>query len=148
MPTAATPDAVADRLHGAAVHLVRLVRKEDTTSGLSPARLSVLSVLVFGGPRTVGELAAVEQVRSPTMSGLVAQLERDGLVERGAQAGDARVVLVRPTARGRRVLQAARRRRIEALAARLRDCNPAELTVLDQAAAAIERVVNGSEPGP
>src|SRR5207253_1577300 len=88
---AAASDEVADRLHSAAIHLLRLVRREDTASGLTPARLSALSVLVFGGPRTVGELAAAEQVRSPTMSRLVAGMESDGLVERRPSTDDRRV---------------------------------------------------------
>ena len=68
------PATVADHLHSAAIHLLRLVRRRDAETGLSPARLSALSVLVFGGPRTVGDLAADEQVRSPTMSRLVAEM--------------------------------------------------------------------------
>jgi hypothetical protein len=53
---------VADQLHSAAIHLLRRVRRADVESGISPARLSVLSVLVFGGPQTLGTLARAEQV--------------------------------------------------------------------------------------
>src|SRR5919199_1876113 len=74
--------AVADRLHSAAIHLLRRLRKVDEASGLSAPRLSALSVLVFAGPRTLGELAAAEQVRPPTMTRLVRALERSGLVTR------------------------------------------------------------------
>ena len=63
--------AVADRLHSAAIHLLRRVRKQDVATGEGPARLSALSVLVFGGPKTLGELAAAEQVKPPTMSRIV-----------------------------------------------------------------------------
>jgi len=52
--------AVADRLHSAAIHLLRRVRKQDAVSGVGPAQLSALSVLVFGGPKTLGDLAAQE----------------------------------------------------------------------------------------
>src|SRR5215510_2529732 len=47
------PEAVtvADRLHSAAIHLLRRVRKQDVATGEGPARLSALSVLVFGGPK-------------------------------------------------------------------------------------------------
>ncbi len=63
--------AVADRLHSAAIHLLRRVRKQDAATGEGPARLSALSVLVFGGPMTLGQLAAAEQVKPPTMSRIV-----------------------------------------------------------------------------
>jgi hypothetical protein len=64
-------EAIADRLHSAAIHLLRRLRREDATSGLSAPRLSALSVIVFGGPLTLGELANAEQVRPPTMTRLV-----------------------------------------------------------------------------
>src|SRR5437868_13069961 len=110
-PTPVTrPEAadVADRLHSAAIHLLRFVRREDTRSGLSAPRLSALSVIVFAGPLTLGELAAAEQVRPPTMTRLVAALEAEGLVERVPDPRDGRVVRVRATARGRRLLMAGR----------------------------------------
>ena len=75
-PRAGSADAVADRLHSAAIHLLRRLRREDDASGQSAPRLSALSVLVFGGPQTIGALAAAEQVRVPTMSRVVAALGR------------------------------------------------------------------------
>jgi DNA-binding MarR family transcriptional regulator len=140
MPSATDPEAVADKLHSAAIHLLRLVRREDTATGLSPARLSALSVLVFAGPRTVGELAAAEQVRSPTMSGLVAELERDGLVERERSPEDGRAVVVRATGRGRRMLHSGRRRRVAALAERLAGLAPDDRAALARAAALMEEI--------
>src|SRR5271170_1695702 len=81
---------IADRLHSASIHLLRRVRKQDAATGEGPARLSALSVLVFGGPMTLGELAAAEQVRPPTMSRIVTGLEHSRLAERLTDAGDAR----------------------------------------------------------
>src|SRR5204863_2334816 len=67
----------ADRLHSAAIHLLRRLRVRDRESGVGPAQLSALSVLVLGGgPRSLGELAEAEQVRPPTMSRIVAGLVR------------------------------------------------------------------------
>ena len=74
------PTCVADRLHSAAIHLLRRFRKQDVATGEGPARLSALSVLVFGGPKTLGELAAAEQVKPPTMSRMVAGLARSRLM--------------------------------------------------------------------
>src|ERR671919_2795330 len=93
---------VADRLHSAAIHLLRRLRVEDEALGISAPRLSVLSVLVFAGPKRIGELARIEQVEPPTMTKLVDGLVRDGLAIREADADDARAVRVRATPVGAR----------------------------------------------
>jgi DNA-binding MarR family transcriptional regulator len=130
--------AVADRLHSAAIHLLRRLRREDVASGIGPARLSALSVLVFAGPMSLGSLAAAEQVRPPTMSRIVTGLEARGLVARTSDPRDGRQVILRATAAGTRVLQQGRRRRIAALAGRLRPLAPRQLATLAEAAALIE----------
>lgn len=132
---------VADRLHSAAIHLLRRLRAEDDASGLSGPRLSTLSVIVFGGPITLGELAAAEQVKPPTMSRLVAALEARGLVTREGDAHDARVVRVRATHRGARLLQEGRGRRIARLQHRLQELDAEELELVGRATAVLERVV-------
>jgi DNA-binding MarR family transcriptional regulator len=129
---------VADRLHSAAIHLLRRVRRVDEETGLSAARLSALSVLVFGGPTTLGQLARAEQVSAPTMSRLVAGLERDGLVAREAHERDGRSVLLSATADGRRILVAGRERRIGELAALFAGLSDDELATLGEAAAIVE----------
>jgi DNA-binding MarR family transcriptional regulator len=106
----------ADRLHSAAIHLLRRLRVRDRESGVGPAQLSALSVLVLGGgPLSLGELAEAEQVRPPTMSRIVAGLVRAGLVRRG-KTEDGRRVRLEATAKGTRTLQEGRRRRVESLA--------------------------------
>jgi DNA-binding MarR family transcriptional regulator len=132
---------VSDRLHSSAIHLLRAVRKVDEASGLTAARLSALSVLVFGGPTTLGRLAQAEQVSAPTMSRLVAGLERDGLAIREAHDSDGRAVVVRATDEGRRLLEEGRERRIAELVRLFRDVTPAELGALDQAARIVEDVL-------
>jgi DNA-binding MarR family transcriptional regulator len=107
--------AVADQLHSAAIHLLRRLRIRDLASGIGPAQLSALSVLVFGGTGSLGELAKAEQVRPPTMSRIVASLERSGLVRRHSTE-DARRVRLEATPKGIKLMQAARARRIELLA--------------------------------
>jgi DNA-binding MarR family transcriptional regulator len=106
---------VADQLHSAAIHLLRRLRIRDLASGVGPAQLSALSVLVFGGPRSLGELADAEQVRPPTMSRIVAGLERSGLVRRHATE-DARRVRLEATPQGMKIMQQGRQRRVESLA--------------------------------
>lgn len=109
----------ADRLHSAAIHLLRHLRKQDLATGEGPARLSALSVLVFGGPKALGELAAAEQVKPPTMSRIVAGLERSRLVAISRDAQDARRMKIVATAKGTRLLERGRRRRIELLGSHL-----------------------------
>src|SRR5437016_6667978 len=113
------PTEIADRLHSAAIHLLRRVRVRDRESGIGPARLSALSVLVFGGPRTLGELAAAEQVRPPTMTSIVRALESGGYVRRESDPNDGGVARVSATSKGEQVLQRGRRCRVERLGRRL-----------------------------
>jgi DNA-binding MarR family transcriptional regulator len=118
MPTRQDPaHDIADRLHSAAIHLLRRLRREDDASGLSAPKLSALSVVVFGGPIAIGELAAAEQVKVPTISRVVAALEGEKLVRRVVDADDRRVVRIEATATGRSLLLAGRKRRVAALAA-------------------------------
>jgi len=129
---------VADSLHSAAIHLLRSVRRVDVASGLTAARLSALSVLVFGGPTTIGRLARAEQVSAPTMTRLVQALEREGLVTREAEEGDARAVRVRATAKGRRILVRGRERRVAELVRLLEQLPGEDLDAVRHAAATIE----------
>jgi DNA-binding MarR family transcriptional regulator len=109
-------DDLADRLHSAAVHLLRRVATVDPRSGLSPARLSALSVIVFGGPLTMTQLARAERVSPATISSTVNGLESAGLVSRSRTGPDARSVTVEATVAGREVLAEGRRRRVAVLA--------------------------------
>jgi DNA-binding MarR family transcriptional regulator len=112
---ALTPTEVADQLHSAAIHLLRRLRIRDRESGIGPAQLSALSVLVFGGPRSLGELADAEQVRPPTMSRIVASLERSRLVRRHATE-DGRRVRLEATPKGVSLMWEGRQRRVDSLA--------------------------------
>ncbi len=140
-----TTEQLADRLHSVAIHLLRRVRHQDDASGLTAPKLSALSVLVFGGPRTLGALAADEQVRPPTMSALVAQLEREGLVTRRRGSADAREVLVEPTAQAERLLREGRRRRTAWLAQRLVGLPDDDRAALERAAELLEAVVRAPD---
>ena len=125
---------VADRLHSAVIRLLRSLREVDVATGLSGPRASALSVIVFRGPLPIGALAAAEQVRPPTMTKLVAGMERLGLVERARDPGDARVQVIGATAKGRMVLQAGRRRRVERLAQAIRQLPARDRAILEDAA--------------
>jgi DNA-binding MarR family transcriptional regulator len=133
--------AAADRLHSAAIHLLRRVRRQDDASGIGPAQLSALSVLVFAGPKTLGDLAAAEQIKPPTMSRIVAGLKRSRLVEITRDPQDARRMQIRPTATGTRLLQQGRKRRIEYLAAHLNSLTASDLDQLNAAVEIMEKIL-------
>jgi DNA-binding MarR family transcriptional regulator len=132
---------VADRLHSLAIHLLRKVRRQDLTSGLSAARLSALSVIVYAGPLTLGRLAEAEQVRSPTMTRIVDQLVADGLAERRPSPDDARRTLVHATEAGVRLITEGRRRRVATLAKELSRLSPKDLDTLEHAVGLLEDVL-------
>jgi DNA-binding MarR family transcriptional regulator len=135
-----SPAILADRLHSAAIHLLRRVRRVDDASGLSAARLSALSVIVFAGPIRVSALANAEQVRTPTMTPIVAALEHDGLVTRESDASDARAALLRATPKGARLMAEGRARRVAALAAELTALSETDLAALERAVGILEKL--------
>jgi DNA-binding MarR family transcriptional regulator len=129
---------VAQKLHSAAIHLLRRVRRDDPLMDLTPARASVLSILVFGGARTPGELAEQEQVAAPTMTKLINGLVRDGYVRKRRHSEDRRAVLISATAKAERALHEGRRRRIRLLQSLFEELNDSEWAVLDEAADIIQ----------
>lgn len=141
MSTKKSSVEAADRFHSAAIHALRHVRREDPATGLSAARLSALSVLVFGGPRTLGELAAAEQVRPATMTRIAQSLVEEGYARREADPKDRRVARLSATAKGRRVMQQGRERRVETLARLLGRLTPEEVTRVQEAADLVERAL-------
>lgn len=131
----------ADRFHSAAIHALRHVRREDPATGLSAARLSALSVLVFGGARTLGELAAAEHVRPATMTRIAQALEEDGLVRRRRDSRDGRVTRLEATTKGERVMWQGRSRRVANLAALLGRLSPADVRRVREAADLVEQAL-------
>jgi DNA-binding MarR family transcriptional regulator len=130
--------SLADRLHSLAIHLLRYARADDMATGLSAARLSVLSVLVFGGPRTVTDLATAEQVAVPTMTRLLQGLESDAYVRRRRDPADGRVVIVTATAKGKRALESGRRARIRRVEQVTGVLSAVDASVVETAVAVLE----------
>ena len=135
------PLLLADQLHSAAIHLLRQLRREDDAGGISAPRLSALSVVVFGGPLTLGRLAAAEQVKPPTMTRIVTGLERDGLVIRKNDPHDRRLTQIQATARGRQVLAAGRARRVQSLAAAVKTLDAGNRVVLDNGVRVLNQLI-------
>jgi DNA-binding MarR family transcriptional regulator len=130
-------------MHSAAIHLLRRLREADARTGMTPARLSALSVLVFGGPCTLSALAKSEGVTAPTMTRLVQGLESDGLVVRRSAPDDRRAAILRSSKRGTDILREGRARRVDAFEALLEHATPADVQTLDRAARLIEKLAKG-----
>lgn len=136
----AQPAEIADRLHSAAIHLLRRLRVRDRESGIGPAQLSALSVLVFAGPKSPGELADAEQVRPPTMSRIVAGLQRARLVRRDATE-DGRRVRLAATAKGEKILCEGRKRRVESLAKALALLPESEMKQVGESTQLLQKLI-------
>ena len=132
---------IADQIHSASIHLLRRLRREDAGGGLNAQRLSALSVIVFGGPVTLGELATVEQVRPPTMTRIVNALEEQGLVMKKKNERDGRSTHLSATARGKKLLIDCRERRVRALAGQIEALTPGQRKTLEEAAEILKAVV-------
>lgn len=139
MPLAADT-ALASTLRLSVMRLARRLRAERADSSLGLSHLAALATLEQHGPLTPGELAAHEKVQPPSMTRLLATLVGKGLVTRAAHPTDGRQVLVSIGRAGSVLLREDRRRRDAWLARRLRELDPADLDVLRQAAAVLDRL--------
>jgi DNA-binding MarR family transcriptional regulator len=141
VPTTAPPDtaALAARLRLGVTRLARKLRQE-AEPGITPSMLAALSSAERQGPLTMRELCAAEQVQPPSMTRIVAALAEAGLVARDVDEEDRRVVWVRVTPAGRRLLDRSRRRKEAYLARALRTLDADEVATLEDAAALLERL--------
>ncbi|HKQ13380.1 MAG TPA: MarR family transcriptional regulator [Steroidobacteraceae bacterium] len=114
--------------------------------GLSGPRASALSVLVFGGPTSLAQLAKAEQVKPPTMARLVDALEAAGLARRKVDKSDLRAVRIEATAKGRKLLLEGRARRLRQLTTMLEGTTTAEQAVLADAVSTLQRLLKQSNP--
>lgn len=125
---------IADRIHSAAIRLLRRLRNADAAAGISAPKYSALSVLVFAGPQTLKDIAAAEQVRPPTMSRLIAELEAEGFVTKQQDKNDLRVVRIAATGKGRALLETGRKRRLAMLTDQVRALGERDRQTLARAA--------------
>lgn len=139
-----TTTGLARALRPAVMRLARRLRQmQDDSLDLNPNQLSAMAVLLNSGDQLMGELAALERVRPPSMTRVVNSLEARGYVLRRPDPRDHRQCLVTLTDSGRQVLLANRRRRDEWLAVRIAGLDPAERDVLRRAIRVLEKVHQG-----
>ena len=137
-----SPQLIAEQMHSAAIHLLRKLRREDAQSGLNAPRLSALSVIVFAGPLTLGDLAAAEQVRPPTMTRIVDALVEQKLVSRNRNVEDGRSILIAATSAGKKLLLEGRERRVRALARQIAMLDGRDQRALQEAAEIMRKVID------
>ena len=135
---------LAARLAGLSTVLQRHLSRADAGEGLTRARLSALGLLVLGGPRTLGDLAAAEHVRPPTMTRLIHAMEADGLVARKRNPDDGRSIVIQATPKGVEQLELGRARQIAPLAESISDLDRAERLQLEDAVDILGRVLRDS----
>lgn len=137
-----TDTALASELRTTVMRLARRLRAQRSDTSLSLGQLAVLGTLDRHGPLTPGELAAHERVQPPSMTRMVTALEAAGLVTRTDHPTDRRQVLVAVAPSGLELLRADRKRRDAWLAQRMRDLDPADVQVLRDAAAVLDRIAD------
>jgi DNA-binding MarR family transcriptional regulator len=140
------PRAEAERIYVFVQHLGRRLRDIDRVFGISPTRFSALAGLAFDGPTSVSELAAFERVKRPSMTRLVQDMERDGLVERRPDPDDGRGVRIRITTRGRALVERVRQRKIGLVEDFLQYLEPDVLRTIGTSFKALEGL--GKSPRP
>jgi DNA-binding MarR family transcriptional regulator len=131
---------IAALLHEQFARLTRQLRTMELPQGMTPERLSALSVIEKRGPISVTALADKEMVRPATMSRMVTALVEEGLVKRSDDKTDGRGVLVSATQKGRRVYQRAQEQRLQHFAEVLDSLNDDQLAAMRNLTSALERL--------
>ena len=127
-------EGLSSALRVSVMRLARRIRLERSSEDLSFNQLSVMGTLLRSGELTLGELAAIERVKPPSITRTVNGLVDAGLVTRRPHATDGRQVMVDLTDQARTVLDEDRRRRDLWLAQRLDELGPADRQLLRRVA--------------
>ncbi len=143
--TSARPAELASQLRMAVLRLSRRLR-QHAPEDITPSQLSALSVITREQRLTLSQLAEAERVQPPTITRVVDSLVQRGLATRTVSDEDRRVAWVAPTAEGRALVDAIRRRRDAYLARHLRTLSPEDLALLQRAAALLERLTEDPAP--
>jgi DNA-binding MarR family transcriptional regulator len=135
-PIAQRPEP--ERIYLFVQHLGRRLREIDTSFGLTPARFSALASLHIHGSRNISDLAADERVKRPSMTRLVRDMERDGLLRRAPDPNDGRGVLIKLTPRAASLFKVARSTKIALVADYLHSLSPKTRTAIKIAFGALD----------
>ena len=133
------PRALAERFNRQIRGIVLMLRRANAGQFITTQQMLVMGSLE-GGSRRMSDLAAEHGVRLPTMTRQIGRLARDGLVTRGHDVDDARVVIADLTPLGRQRLTQGREQRITYLAGRMTTLNDAERASIEAALPALEKL--------
>lgn len=125
------------------LRLSRRLRSERPASTVSLSVLSLLSTLHRSGPMPAARLAQAERLQPQSLSRMIAQLDRDGLIKRRPGKEDRRTLILEITEAGRRALShdiTARRAWLEGAMRKV--LVPGEREMLAHAAVAMLRLAN------
>ena len=134
--TAVARADVAARLAVAVGRINRRIRPAG--HGLSLGLLSALSSVVRSGPVRPGDLARTEAVAAPTLTRLIAELERRGFLTRRPDPADGRAYLVEATGPGAEAVLQALAERADHVAALLTNLSDDQLAYIAAALPALE----------
>jgi len=135
-----TRSEIAALLHEQFARLTRQLRTLELPQGMTPERLSALSVIEKRGSISVTALADKEMVRPATMSRMVTALVEEGLVKRSDDKTDGRGVLVSTTAKGKRAYLRAQEQRLQHFAEVLDSLSADQLAAMRGLTSALERL--------
>ncbi|WP_126283049.1 MarR family winged helix-turn-helix transcriptional regulator [Burkholderia stagnalis] len=138
--TGVSAETVVADLTLAVGQLIRRLRSEVDSSGLTLSQLSALARLEQNGPMTTAELARAESMKPQSMKTILASLEEEGLVQREPHPTDGRQILFLLTRAGineRQQRIVAKRAWLEAALARL---DPDDMQTLAAAIPLIRRL--------
>jgi DNA-binding MarR family transcriptional regulator len=136
-----SPELVADDLRPVLLRLARELRKETEQLGVTARQATLLWLVKRSPGLSLAELAAEEGISPPALSGHVDRLERVGLLERVRSTEDRRRVGLKLTDDGAKLMRRIRARRTTWLAGRLQQLEPAELTAIEAAIPALQRLL-------
>lgn len=133
---------IAEALRPVLHRLLRELRRESQHPDVSPLQALLLASIVKHPGIGVTDLAALENVRGPTISGHIKAMESAGLVGREANDPDdrRRVGLV-ATKKGRDAIKAIKRNRTDWLAHQLAALSPADRRAIREAVEPLGRIV-------
>jgi DNA-binding MarR family transcriptional regulator len=130
------------------VVLLELGALATSRSGLSRTAAATLTRLQRSGPTRLTELATAEGVSQPTMSALVTRLVGQGLMSRGGDPQDARVVVLTLTPAGADLLARRRGDRADRLARALAELPDADASLITAALPALTHLADALRRSP
>jgi DNA-binding MarR family transcriptional regulator len=137
-------ETVAAELRPVLLRLARELRKETEQLGITARQATLLWLVKRSPGLSLAQLAAVEGISAPAMSGHVDRLERAGLLERVRSSDDRRRVGLRLTDEGERLTRRIRARRTTWLADRLKALEPSELEAIEVAVPALMQLLEAN----